>query len=93
MENYNFSYYHFNTDVRINIKIFKNYFQYKIYLKGKENNYEYIDFNSTNKELLKNKIFEEVLKFVELNKIKLEGWDPYWKTFVGNGIEEVTFPK
>ena len=49
--------------------------------------------DSTDKELLKNKIFEEVIKFVELNKIKLEGWDPYWKTFVGTGIEELVFPK
>ena len=85
-ENYTFSYYHFNTNIRINIKTYKNYFQYKIYIVNKENDYEYINFNYIDKELFKNKIFEEILKFTESNNIKLKGYDPYWKIHVRDGI-------
>ena len=93
MENYNFSYLHFNGIIRINIKTFKNYFQYKIYVISKEQDYPYNNFDSTDKDLLKNKIIEEVLNFSKTNNINMASLDPYWKVQIERSIETLTFPK
>ena len=90
---YNFSYFAFNSNLRINIKMFKEYIEYKIYIFGYEQNYSYIKFNSTDKDLLESKMIEEVSAFIKENNIKVDGFDPYWKYHVKTGIQDLIFPK
>ena len=90
--NCNYRYLFFNSDLRINIKISKEYIEYKIYIYNKEQNYSYIKFDSIDTDLLAFKLIEEVSVFIKENNIKI-GLDPYWKYYVKTGVKDLTFPK
>ena len=92
-DNYNFSYFHFISNMRLNVKTFKNHFEYKIYLNNQENFYVYVTVDSVDKDQLKNELFKKIIEFSKTNKLEIDRWDPYWKSHIENGIQTLTFPK